>query len=117
MKPRREEPLCAEGFVLNNGKCVRVTDVTDFDTALSQCWAGRPVLSEVLTPDNLANWVKLSRQLIQETRTPVATRNPSLVWLPLRRLNNQTPLQMPLWMWTAGKKWKNSLLKSAYFFS
>ena len=102
MKPRREEPLCAQGFELSNGKCMRVTDVTDVDTVLSQCWSGRPILSEQLTPHNLAKWLTIAREGIQKTRSSISKSDQSSIWIPLRRLQKQTPLQMPSWIWSAG---------------
>lgn len=102
MKPRREEPQCFHGFEFSDGSCYRMTDFTNFATALTQCWAGWPIQPQVLMPEKLSNWVQISHEWMDRIRSMDPSKSSSLVWLPLRRLNQATPLHTPFWSWNAG---------------
>jgi hypothetical protein len=95
MKIRREDPQCFNGFYPADGKCYRMTEASDFATAVAKCWVGWPVQPEILLPNSISNWVQTSREWIYQTHYSPA----SLVWLPLRRVNRAAPLQTPVWSW------------------
>ncbi|XP_032782600.2 LOW QUALITY PROTEIN: uncharacterized protein LOC116920568 [Daphnia magna] len=102
MKARQEDPQCFYGYEEVDGKCYKMTEVTSFATAVSQCWAGWPMQPEILMPDSLSNWVQTSREWIYRTQNSAS----SLVWLPLRRLNKASFLQTPVWSWnTVSNRW------------
>lgn len=98
MKARQEDPQCFYGYEEVDGKCYKMTEVTSFARAVSQCWAGWPMQPEILMPDSLSNWVQTSREWIYRTQNSAS----SLVWLPLRRLNKASFLQTPVWSWNTG---------------
>ena len=103
MVPRRIKPLCFPDFIYMNGKCYKQTDATSFSDALSQCWAGWPLQPEILLPDSLSNWVQVSREWTMNRIEPkIGTILSSLVWLPLCRINPETPLATPIWNWNTG---------------
>lgn len=99
MRPRQEEPTCFEGFKHINGKCYRMTEVTNFATALAQCWAGWPIQPQILMFDSFLNWVQTSREVIHQTRSANLYTS---FWLPLRRLNQLSILHTPVWIWNIG---------------
>lgn len=99
MKPRQEEPLCFEGFELADGRCYRMTDATNFATALAQCWAGWPIQPQILESDSFMNWVIMSKEVMHRTRSVDKYQS---FWIPLRRLNQGSSLQTPVWMWNTG---------------
>lgn len=102
MKTRREEPQCFNGFELSDGRCYRMTDVTNFATALAQCWAGWHIQPQILMPESFANWLQVSREWMHRIRSANPAKSSSLVWLPLRRINKATPLHTPVWSWNTG---------------
>lgn len=98
VKLRQEEPICFPGFEYLDGRCWRMTQETNFASALTQCSAGRRLTQQYSAQESVNDWIQnairwFGRHRSTESAVPV-------VWMPLRRFGRES--QPIVWIWKSG---------------